>query len=257
MHPCRLEPDRASSRIEPVGYRIDLKCRRQRQGIRYVPTRPRTSPSEHTRKRILDTAERLFGESGVAAVSLRDINRAAGISQGVLHYHFGGRDALIEALLQRTLPGINAQRRQMLATVMASGRTPDERDFAEILCLPLARLAVGKQSDGHRFLRCLARLSQEHNPVWARMAREQMADMALDELLRARAPACEASRIEWAIEITMNAIHSTLNDIGRPVQTWQHALAAKPMTAEQQIAALTEFVCAGIRAVLAANTSGT
>ncbi|MBP6382754.1 MAG: helix-turn-helix transcriptional regulator, partial [Pseudomonadales bacterium] len=56
-----------------------------------MPPRPRTDPSAQTRKRILDTAERLFGERGVAAVSLRDINRAAGISQGVLHYHFGGR----------------------------------------------------------------------------------------------------------------------------------------------------------------------
>ncbi len=58
-----------------------------------MPPRPRSDPSAQTRKRILDTAERLFGERGVAAVSLRDINRAAGISQGVLHYHFGGRDA--------------------------------------------------------------------------------------------------------------------------------------------------------------------
>ena len=105
-----------------------------------MPPRPRSDPSAQTRKRILDTAERLFGERGVAAVSLRDINRSAGISQGVLHYHFGGRDALIEAILQRWLPGVNAERRQMYDAILAAGRTPSERDVVEILCLSLIHI---------------------------------------------------------------------------------------------------------------------
>ncbi len=39
------------------------------------------------RELILDTAEHLFAEQGVNAVSLRAINAAAGASPGVLHYH--------------------------------------------------------------------------------------------------------------------------------------------------------------------------
>src|SRR5512139_1053897 len=162
-----------------------------------MPPRPRTDPSAQTRKRILDTAERLFGERGVAAVSLRDINRAAGISQGVLHYHFGGRDAVIEAILQRWLPTVNAERRQMYDAVLAAGRTPNERDVVEILCLPLARLAVGRQPAGRRFLRCLARLGQEENPVWARITQTQMSGVVLDEALHACAPGTSRAQIEW------------------------------------------------------------
>lgn len=217
-----------------------------------MPPRQRTNPSAQTRKRILDTAEKLFGERGVAAVSLRDINRAAGISQGVLHYHFGGREALIEAILLRTLPTVNAERRQIYDDVMASGRAPDERDAAAILCLPLARLSLGKAAAGRRFLRCLARLSQEQNPVWARVTREQMRDIALVELLQTYIPGCDRDhgRVEWTIEMAMNVIHSTLNGIGRPPLGWQSGLAANPMSAQQQIDALMDFVCAGFRGVL-------
>lgn len=116
-----------------------------------MPPRPRTDPSARTRKRILDTAERLFGERGVAAVSLRDINRSAGISQGVLHYHFGGRDLLVEAILERWLPSINADRRRMYDALLASGQAAQRRDIIEILCLPLAKLAIDRQPAGRRF----------------------------------------------------------------------------------------------------------
>ena len=51
------------------------------------------------RQQILTVAETLFAEHGVDAVSLRKINAAAGVSPGVLHYHFGSRE--IEADMSR------------------------------------------------------------------------------------------------------------------------------------------------------------
>src|SRR5690625_5857424 len=64
------------------------------------------------RERLLDVAERLFAARGSQAVSLREINTTAGVSQGVLHYQFGGREGLIEALLNRRLPAITESRRR-------------------------------------------------------------------------------------------------------------------------------------------------
>ncbi len=63
--------------------------------------------SEITIERILDSAHRLFNESGIAAVTIRGIAAAAGISHGNLTYHFKDRSeillALHERLLQRAL----------------------------------------------------------------------------------------------------------------------------------------------------------
>jgi hypothetical protein len=42
----------------------------------------------HTKERILDTAERLFAEQGYAATSLRGIIAEAGVNLAAVHYHF-------------------------------------------------------------------------------------------------------------------------------------------------------------------------
>jgi len=214
-----------------------------------VPPRQRSDPSAQTRKRVLDTAERLFGERGVAAVSLRDINRAAGISQGVLHYHFGGRDALVEAILERSLPAINDERRRMYEALVAAGRPPQARDVIEILCLPLARMALGRQAAGRRFLRCLGRLHEEHNPVRARIADRHLADIPILDMLQTLAPAAPSPRIEWYLGMVMNVIHTTLGELGRAAQPWQLALIAEPMDPAEQVQALVDFICEGVGAL--------
>jgi TetR/AcrR family transcriptional regulator, regulator of cefoperazone and chloramphenicol sensitivity len=40
---------------------------------------------------------RVFGERGIAASSLRDVAKAAGVSAGLIVHHFGGREGLIAA----------------------------------------------------------------------------------------------------------------------------------------------------------------
>ncbi|MBK6281083.1 MAG: helix-turn-helix transcriptional regulator [Gammaproteobacteria bacterium] len=133
----------------------------KRRGARAAT--PAFDPSAQTRKRILDTAERLFGERGVAAVSLRDINRSAGISQGVLHYHFGGRDALIEAILQRWLPGVNAEAAR--CTTRSCGGPDAQRTRRGRDPVPAAGPAGHcSTARGRRFLRCLARLGRKRTP---------------------------------------------------------------------------------------------
>ena len=48
---------------------------------------------------LIETAERLFAEKGIDNVSLREINRAAGQKNvAALHYHFGTRESLLEAI---------------------------------------------------------------------------------------------------------------------------------------------------------------
>ena len=64
-----------------------------------------------TREKLLDTAEELFAEHGLAGVSLRTINAEAGLSPAALHYHFGTQQALVEALLERRMPSLMERRR--------------------------------------------------------------------------------------------------------------------------------------------------
>jgi AcrR family transcriptional regulator len=59
--------------------------------------------SGSTRDRLLAAAERLFLERGVNQVSVRAINAEAGLNPGAVHYHFGSREGLVAALLEREL----------------------------------------------------------------------------------------------------------------------------------------------------------
>ena len=57
--------------------------------------------SESTRNRILDVAEALFAERGLAGTAVRDIAREAGLTAPSLYNHFDGKQALYEAVLAR------------------------------------------------------------------------------------------------------------------------------------------------------------
>ena len=49
-----------------------------------------------SRTDLIVTAIRLFAEQGIAAVSVRAVNRAAGLAAAAVHYHFGSKDALLD-----------------------------------------------------------------------------------------------------------------------------------------------------------------
>ena len=49
---------------------------------------------------ILRTAERLFGEKGYRGVSIDEIAEAAGVSKGLVFYHFTSKKALVEQILK-------------------------------------------------------------------------------------------------------------------------------------------------------------
>lgn len=56
-----------------------------------------------TRSCILDAAERLFQERGVAATSLQQIAAAAGVTRGAVYWHFHDKADLFDAMIQRVV----------------------------------------------------------------------------------------------------------------------------------------------------------
>ena len=61
--------------------------------------------AQETRGRILDAAEAVFHEKGVAHASLAEIAEAAGVTRGAIYWHFKDKADLFEAMMDRvTLP---------------------------------------------------------------------------------------------------------------------------------------------------------
>lgn len=100
-----------------------------------------------TRQKLIDAALALFAERGVDAVSLAEINRAAGQrNASALQYHFGGRDGLLRAILAPYATRVRDRRRELLAAATDPQAhefdTPLRRAVA-VLVRPHAELATG------------------------------------------------------------------------------------------------------------------
>src|SRR5258705_154411 len=67
-----------------------------------------------TKRRILDSAERLFAEHGVDATSLRSIIEDARVNLAAIHYHYHSKQDLLDAVLMRRLEPVNQLRLEML-----------------------------------------------------------------------------------------------------------------------------------------------
>jgi AcrR family transcriptional regulator len=137
---------------------------------------------EPARHQILDAALRLFARNGISGTSLREIRlEAKQGNAGALHYHFGDKEGLLRALLERELPLLVERRKALLAEVS------DVRSVAAVFVLPFAQLATGTEHERQ----VVQLLSQLHDDV--SLSIEDIADLIGDtgsrdayELLRER-----------------------------------------------------------------------
>jgi AcrR family transcriptional regulator len=140
----------------------------QEAGTRPVDDRPegrvRMERSAASRQLILSTAERLFAERGIAAVSHRHIGEAAGQrNSAAVGYHFGTKADLLRAILRTHSEPIERRREEM---VDALGAEPGVRDWVACLVRP---------STDH--------LAELGDPTWfARLRAQVVTDPAFREL---------------------------------------------------------------------------
>ncbi|MEZ4598392.1 MAG: TetR family transcriptional regulator [Syntrophotaleaceae bacterium] len=80
-----------------------------------------------TKQRLLDVAERLFAAEGFHNTSLRTITGEAEANLAAVNYHFGSKEALLEAVFCRRLLPLNDIRRERLEKVRAAARQVGER----------------------------------------------------------------------------------------------------------------------------------
>jgi TetR/AcrR family acrAB operon transcriptional repressor len=87
-----------------------------------------------TREQLLDAAERVFRERGVAGSSLAEVAAAAGVTRGAVYWHFRDKTDLFAAMCERaTLP---------LETVLdAAGTTLHENPLGKLRELALTALS--------------------------------------------------------------------------------------------------------------------
>lgn len=94
------------------------------------------------RETLLLTAERLFAERGIEAVSLREIASAAGNgNNNAVQYHFGSKEGLVHAIFEFRVLQMDGPRRGMLALAKQDGTADDLQTLMRMILLPHLDLA--------------------------------------------------------------------------------------------------------------------
>lgn len=103
---------------------------------------------------MIDAAEQLIAEQGLALLTLKAVQETAGQSnKSAAQYHFGSRDGLIAAVIEARMAPVNRRRQEILEGWDAAQIVPSVRQVVEALVVPLAVETLGREDSCYaRFL---------------------------------------------------------------------------------------------------------
>ncbi|MGD0359349.1 MAG: TetR/AcrR family transcriptional regulator [Bryobacteraceae bacterium] len=203
----------------------------------------------HTKERILDTAERLFATQGYAATSLRGIIAEAGVNLAAVHYHFHSKEALLEAVILRRSVPANQERLALLDRFEqeAAGNPPSLEKVIEAFVAPTLSMSRNPESGGMVFMKLLGRLHAEGD-LLPRVLTSQFGDVfqRFGGALSAALPDLPREELFWRLNLAIGALAQTLRGGSKDLETISDLSIS--FNSETALERLVAFLCAGFRA---------
>jgi AcrR family transcriptional regulator len=161
-----------------------------------------------TKEKILDTAERLIGEQGYAATSLRQIIADAGVNLAAVHYHFGSKEELLDAVVTRKVTPVNEARIARLDRVEAEAgsKPPDVKKVLECFFLPTVEVA--SQNPG--FVRLMGQMHAEGMMPLIAAKHFQAIGLRFVAALRRAVPELPQEELMWRVHFMVGAMAHTM-----------------------------------------------
>src|SRR5512134_2096618 len=208
-------------------------------------------PLNETQLRILDAAEELFMQHGFEGASMRMLTAKAGVNLAAINYHFGSKDALIEAVFRRRLDVMNAERIERLEQEAAGAPLTAEAIIRAFIGASL-RMIEDARGGGRNFIRLLGRAYTEPaKPIRALIGQMYAPAMERFKAAFVRAlPELPKDELVWRMHFMFGTLAYTL----AATDTVQLIAGAKPedrYDARLLEDRLTAFMNAGLLAPLA------
>jgi len=206
-------------------------------------------PQHETRTRILDVAEELFMQHGFEGTSMRVLTAKAGVNLAAVNYHFGSKDALVEAVFRRRLDPMNAARVAELDKLEAEHRSPSPEAIIRAFITPGLKLMEDGKNGGRNFTRLLGRTYSEPN----KLVRQLIGQMYAPAMQRYKAaleralPQMPREELVWRMHFMFGTVAYTL----AATDTVQLIAGCKPedrYDAQLLEERLTAFLEAGLNA---------
>lgn len=126
-----------------------------------------------TRQSLLDAAERLIAQHGVAGTSLRKITSSAGTNLAAANYHFGSKEGLVQAVVCRHLGPLNAQRLRRLETLEAND-VPRLEDVVQAFVGPVIRYGLERPDQGRDIAKIFGRAMTQPDDILRDLLMQEM-----------------------------------------------------------------------------------
>jgi AcrR family transcriptional regulator len=164
-----------------------------------------------TKQRILDAAEHHLARDGYHATSLRAITATAGVNLAAVNYHFGSKESLLEAVIERRLTPLNEVRLGQLETLLKKteqdGEVPACRDILRTFVEPTLRLRQ-KGSDSEDYVALIGRILAEPRGVAMAIFMRHMEPM-MNRLFQALArslPELSRQTLFWRVHFALGSL---------------------------------------------------
>ena len=203
-----------------------------------------------TRERILDAAEELFSAQGIDVTSLRALTREAKVNLAAVHYHFGSKEALLDAVVERRAKPVNDGRMDELAhaRATAAGDGPSIEDILRAFLMPGVRTLQAIGDGRERLSRLVARIDAQPPEIVEAIWRKHFGEVGRHflEALQAALPELPAHLVADRFRFAMGTLSYLFSgnfdlDIipGHPAHARGDAL---------RVAQVIDFLAAGLRA---------
>ncbi|WP_345350899.1 TetR/AcrR family transcriptional regulator [Rhodococcus olei] len=159
-----------------------------------------------SREAMIDAAEQIVAERGMPALTLKDVQIAAGQSnKSAAKYHFGSREGLIEAVVEARGSAVNARRQALLDEMEGHGTPLTARQAVEAMVWPLASETLSRP--GSRYARFLVQAL--FDPALADLIKQHLSSESYRRVHQLMVDACLAPReiAEWrAVNVVVFSI---------------------------------------------------
>jgi len=165
--------------------------------------------ASRTKEHLLNAAEHLFSERGLDGASMRDVTNLAGVNLASANYHFGGKEGLFRAVVERQSSWIAERRLSLL------DKAVEKQQLTEIIRAfysPTFEKLKTNGLRGRQFTRLMSRAMLEvpnlveslvkefYEPVTNRFA-QAIADLR---------PEYDESDVFWSMQMVNSILNNTL-----------------------------------------------
>jgi AcrR family transcriptional regulator len=197
-----------------------------------------------TTDRILDAAEERFADLGFAT-SLRDITSRAEVNLAAVNYHFGSKDALIQAVFARRLGPLNRERLERLGAIESGPKADSVEAIVEAFIGPAIRMSHDPQ--GAIFMRLYGHTLSQRDDRILRMFTENFGEVVdrFTTALGRALPHLDRPEIFWRLLFMIGAMAHTMALSDKLPSISRGVCVAED--AETTIRRLVPFVVGGMR----------